>query len=243
MKERVSVPAVLEVAAHARAQALRLADVEDLARRVAKDVAARLQPAGPRASARSPFGRCLLGGGHRRWLGYDPNDARRAVLPNASVLVLRPRRRSLWPVSRAAGPAARLRSRLLAGLGVGFVLVPKWPAPDEQAARAAAELHLLGRELSLDARAPATALERVRRYVARRFVARLRRRQAARGVPGRARRRDRQGAPVRARARTRAIGRARSCAAYVEAKRPGALELPVPVTLEPRDRAADARAR
>ena len=54
---------VLEIAANARAQALRLAHVESLARRVAKDVAARLsrQERELRLEIR---GGCLLGGGH-----------------------------------------------------------------------------------------------------------------------------------------------------------------------------------
>ena len=118
---------------------------------------------------------------------------------------------------------------VLAGLLVGFVLVPKWPAPDEQAARPV-PTHLLGRELSLDARAPATALERVRAYVARRFVLDFgdgKRREVYPGELGAEIDKVHLSELVRA-ARDQSSPVVR---AYIEAKRPAALELPVPVTL------------
>jgi len=55
------------------------------------------------------------------------------------------------------------------GLGVGFVLVPRLPEPGS-APPPPLPVALLGRPLVLDARAGATALERVRSFVARRFV-------------------------------------------------------------------------
>jgi vancomycin resistance protein YoaR len=55
------------------------------------------------------------------------------------------------------------------GLGVGFVLVPRLPAPGS-APPPPLPVTLLGRPLALDARAGATALERVRSFVSRRFA-------------------------------------------------------------------------
>jgi vancomycin resistance protein YoaR len=55
------------------------------------------------------------------------------------------------------------------GLGVGFVLVPRLPAPGS-APPPPLPVTLLGRPLPLDTRAGATALERVRSFVSRRFA-------------------------------------------------------------------------
>jgi vancomycin resistance protein YoaR len=55
------------------------------------------------------------------------------------------------------------------GLGVGFVLVPRLPEPGS-APPPPLPVTLLGRPLALDTRAGATALERVRTFVARRFA-------------------------------------------------------------------------
>jgi vancomycin resistance protein YoaR len=131
-----------------------------------------------------------------------------------------------YPGGRAGGA---LTIAVLSGLALGFLLVPKWPAPDEQAARPL-PTHLLGRELALDARAPATALERVRAYVARRFVLELgdgKRREVYLGEIGAEIDKVHLSELVRA-ARDQTSPVVRS---YIEAKRPRALELPVPVTL------------
>ncbi|HEX6277968.1 MAG TPA: VanW family protein [Polyangiaceae bacterium] len=131
-----------------------------------------------------------------------------------------------FPGGRAGGALALA---VLSGLLVGFVLVPKWPTPDEQAARPV-PTHLLGRELALDARAPALALERVRGFVARRFVLDLgdgKRREMYPGELGAEIDKVHLTELVRA-ARDQSSGVVR---AYLEAKRPAALELPVPVVL------------
>jgi vancomycin resistance protein YoaR len=131
-----------------------------------------------------------------------------------------------YPGGRAGGA---LSVAVFAGLLLGFLLVPKWPGPDEQRALPLPTL-LLGRELSLDARAPAAALERVRAYVARRFVLELpdgKRREVYLGELG---------AEIDKVHLTELVREARDQStplvrAYVEQKRPRALELPVPVTL------------
>jgi vancomycin resistance protein YoaR len=133
---------------------------------------------------------------------------------------------SRFPGGRAGGALALA---VLSGLLVGFVLVPKWPTPDEQAARPV-PTHLLGRELALDARAPASALERVRGYVARRFVLELGDGKRREVYPGEL------GAEIDKVHLTELVRAARDQSssvvrAYLEAKRPAALELPVPVTL------------
>jgi vancomycin resistance protein YoaR len=131
-----------------------------------------------------------------------------------------------YPGGRAGGA---LTIAVVTGLALGFLLVPKWPAPNEQAARPL-PTHLLGRELSLDARAPATALERVRAYVARRFVLELpdgKRREVYLGELG---------AEIDKVHLTELVRGARdqsspTVRAYVETKKPRALDLPVPVRL------------
>ena len=133
---------------------------------------------------------------------------------------------SRFPGGRAGGA---LSLAVVAGLVVGFVLVPKSAEPDERAVRPL-PTHLLGRELSLDARAPVTALERVRAYVARRFVLELgdgKRREVYLGELG---------AEIDKVHLTELVREARDQSsplvrAYIETKRPAALELPVPVTL------------
>jgi vancomycin resistance protein YoaR len=77
-------------------------------------------------------------------------------------------------VSRMPGgrAGAALALAVLAGLGVGFTLVPRVPAPDE-AKLEPPRIDLLGQPLALDESATKTALERVRRYLARRFVLEL----------------------------------------------------------------------
>jgi vancomycin resistance protein YoaR len=91
-------------------------------------------------------------------------------------------------------------------------------------------VHLLGRELLLDAKAPAAALERVRGYVARRFVLELgdgKRREVYLGELGAEIDKVHLTELVRGvRDQTSPVVRA-----YVETKRPSALDLPVPVTL------------
>ncbi|HEX5099264.1 MAG TPA: VanW family protein [Polyangiaceae bacterium] len=59
-----------------------------------------------------------------------------------------------------------------AGLVAGFLLVPRLPAAGTPSAEPLA-IELLGRPLPLDARAGALAIDRVRSYVARRFVLEL----------------------------------------------------------------------
>jgi vancomycin resistance protein YoaR len=133
---------------------------------------------------------------------------------------------SRFPGGRAGGALALA---VLAGLLVGFVLVPKWPTPDEQAARPV-PTHLLGRELALDARAPALALERVRGFVARRFVLDLGDGKRREVYPGEL------GAEIDKAHLTELVRAARDQSsavvrAYLETTRPAALELPVPVVL------------
>jgi vancomycin resistance protein YoaR len=131
-----------------------------------------------------------------------------------------------YPGGRAGGA---LSIAVFAGLLLGFLLVPKWPGPDEEKVAPLPTL-LLGRELSLDARAPAAALERVRAYVSRRFVLELpdgKRREVYLGELG---------AEIDKVHLTELVREARDQStplvrAYVEKKRPRALELPVPVTL------------
>lgn len=133
---------------------------------------------------------------------------------------------SRYPGGRAGGA---LTVAVLSGLAVGFLLVPKWPAPNEAGAPPV-PTHLLGRELALDARAPAAALERVRAYVARRFVLELgdgKRREVYLGELG---------AEIDKVHLTELVRGARDQSspvvrAYVLEKRPRALELPVPVKL------------
>jgi vancomycin resistance protein YoaR len=126
-------------------------------------------------------------------------------------------------------PGGALTLAILAGLALGFVLVPKWPAPDEAAAKPV-PTHLLGRELALDARAPATALERVRAYVARRFVLEFGDGKRREVYPGEL------GAEIDKVHLTELVRAARDQSssvvrAYIAEKRPAALDLPVPVTL------------
>jgi vancomycin resistance protein YoaR len=131
-----------------------------------------------------------------------------------------------FPGGRAGGALA---IAVVSGLALGFLLVPKWPAPDERAERPL-PVHLLGRELLLDAKAPAAALERVRGYVARRFVLELgdgKRREVYLGELGAEIDKVHLTELVRGvRDQTSPVVRA-----YVETKRPSALDLPVPVTL------------
>jgi vancomycin resistance protein YoaR len=67
---------------------------------------------------------------------------------------------------------AALAVAVLSGLGVGFALVPRLPEPGA-GAPAPLRAELLGRPLALDSGAANVALERVRAYVARRFVLEL----------------------------------------------------------------------
>lgn len=67
---------------------------------------------------------------------------------------------------------AALAVAVIAGLGVGFTLVPRVPAPDEQKLEPL-RVELLGQPLALNESATRGALERVRRYLARRFVLEL----------------------------------------------------------------------
>ncbi len=64
---------------------------------------------------------------------------------------------------------AALAVAVAAGLAVGFILVPRLPEPGRDLPPPI-QAELLGRPLSLDEKAGAAALERVRAYVARRFV-------------------------------------------------------------------------
>jgi vancomycin resistance protein YoaR len=133
---------------------------------------------------------------------------------------------SRYPGGRAGGA---LTVAVLSGLALGFLLVPKWPAPSEASAPPV-PTHLLGRELALDARAPAAALERVRAYVARRFVLELgdgKRREVYLGELG---------AEIDKVHLTELVRGARDQSspvvrAFIQEKRPRALELPVPVKL------------
>jgi vancomycin resistance protein YoaR len=67
---------------------------------------------------------------------------------------------------------AALAVAVIAGLGVGFTLVPRVPAPDE-AKLEPLRVELLGQPLALDGNATKGALDRVRRYLSRRFVLEL----------------------------------------------------------------------
>jgi vancomycin resistance protein YoaR len=133
---------------------------------------------------------------------------------------------SRYPGGRAGGA---LTVAVLSGLCLGFLLVPKWPEPSEASAPPV-PTHLLGRELALDARAPAAALERVRAYVARRFVLELgdgKRREVYLGELG---------AEIDKVHLTELVRGARDQSspvvrAFIQDKRPQALELPVPVKL------------
>jgi vancomycin resistance protein YoaR len=64
---------------------------------------------------------------------------------------------------------AALAVAVAAGLAVGFVLVPRLPEPGRDLPPPI-QAELLGRPLSLDEKAGSVAIERVRAYVARRFV-------------------------------------------------------------------------
>src|SRR5687768_14479425 len=77
-------------------------------------------------------------------------------------------------VARVPGgrAGAALGVAVFAGLGVGFTLVPRVPAPDEQKLEPL-RVELLGQPLALDESATKGALDRVRRYLARRFVIEL----------------------------------------------------------------------
>ncbi len=131
-----------------------------------------------------------------------------------------------FPGGRAGGA---LFVAVVWGLALGFLLVPKWPGPDERAKRPL-PVQLLGRELLLDARAPAAALERVRAYVSRRFVLELgdgKRREVYLGELG---------AEIDKVHLTELVRGARDQSSpvvrtYIETKKPAVLELPVPVTL------------
>lgn len=67
---------------------------------------------------------------------------------------------------------AALAIAVVCGLVLGFLLVPRLPEPGA-GAPPPIRAELLGRPLALDEKAPSVALERVRAYVARRFVLEL----------------------------------------------------------------------
>ncbi|MFO0567496.1 MAG: VanW family protein [Polyangiaceae bacterium] len=71
-------------------------------------------------------------------------------------------------LNRARG-ASLVLVAVCAGLGIGFLLVPRAPGPADPK-EPAPEVRLLGEKLELDDDAPKRALERVRRFAAGKFV-------------------------------------------------------------------------
>ncbi len=130
----------------------------------------------------------------------------------------------------AARGALMIAVAVVAGLGIGFVLVPRAPSPRDKRP-AAPEVRLLGQPLKLDDHAIESALERVRSYAGRSIGLRMPDGKVREYLPGRL------GAGIDKLRLTGLVRDARDPTspmrrAWQNSGKKGALELPVPMVVD-----------